>query len=139
MDKLRIQLEFLYLQIESLDEFALQNLKPNQREMQIRTIVSSGAIIMIRTVEDYVDYSPMEAFTTMINSMSNVLYPRMAASLNRCFEIKQQYKKYGEKVTQDMLSKLATKTVEDCYTALKTEVFDLPEKFMPFMQKGGMA
>lgn len=139
MNKLKIQLEFLYLQIESLDEFALQNLKPKQREMQIRTMVSSAAIIMIRTSDDTIDYSPMENCTGMINSMSNVMYPIFATSLNRCIEIKQAYKKYGEKLTIDRLSKLASETIDNCYKALHTEVFELPEKFLPVMAKGGKA
>lgn len=139
MNKLKTQLEFLYLQIESLDEFAFQNLKPKQREMQIRTMISSAAMIMIRTADDTVSYSSLEGATGLINAMNKVLYPRMAAALNRCYEIKKAVGKYGNKLTEDRLTKLVEQTVEECNKALQVEVFELPETFLPFMQKGAQA
>lgn len=139
MNKLKTQLEFLYLQIESLDEFAFQNLKPRQREMQIRTMISSASMIMIRTADDTVSYSSLEGATGLINAMNKVLYPRLAAALNRCYEIKKAVGKYGNKLTEDRLTKLVEETVEDCNKALQVEVFELPETFLPFMQKGAQA
>lgn len=139
MNKIKIQLEFLYLQIESLDEFAFQNMKPKQREMQIRMLVSNSAIIMIRTSDDVVSYAPMEQCTSLINAMSNVIYPRLATSLNRAYEIKTALNKYGQKLTEDRLAKLITETVEEVYKALQSEVFELPATFIPGLQKGGMA
>lgn len=139
MNKVKIQIEFLYLQIESLDEFAFQNLKPKQREMQIRTLISSAAVILIRTNDEVVSYANLERCMPLINAISAQLYPRLATAINRCYEIKKTVKKYGEKLTEDRLAKLVTETVDDCFKALDKEVFSKPESFLSVTGKGGTA
>ena len=139
MNKLRTQLQFLYLQIESLDDLSFQTMKPKYREMQIRTMVMSAAMIMVRTSSDEVSYANLEHCNVLIDEINKTIYPEFAQALNRAHEIKKQVGKYGEVLTQDRLSKLITKTVEATYRQL-IEVFASPEKFIPGVNgKGGMA
>ena len=139
MNKLKHQLEFLYLQIESIDELAFQQMKPKHREMQIRTMVMSAAMIIVRTSADEVSYGNIEHCNVLIDEINKTIFPNFAEAINRAYEIKKQVGKYGEVLTQDRLTKLITKTVDNTYTQL-LEVFALPEKFIPGVTgKGGMA
>jgi hypothetical protein len=139
MNKLKHQLEFLYLQIESIDELAFQAMKPKHREMQIRTMVMSAAMIIVRTSADEVSYANIEHCNVLIDEINKTIFPNYAAALNRAYEIKKQVGKYGEVLTQDRLTKLITETVDTTYSQL-LEVFASPEKFIPGVNgKGGMA
>jgi hypothetical protein len=139
MNKLKHQLQFLYLQIESIDELAFQAMKPKHREMQIRTMVMSAAMIIVRTSADEVSYANIEHCNVLIDEINKTIFPNYAAALNRAYEIKKQVGKYGEVLTQDRLTKLITETVDTTYSQL-LEVFASPEKFIPGVNgKGGMA
>jgi hypothetical protein len=139
MNKLKHQLEFLYLQIESIDELAFQAMKPKHREMQIRTMVMSAAMIIVRTSADEVSYANIEHCNVLIDEINKTIFQNYAAALNRAYEIKKQVGKYGEVLTQDRLTKLITETVDTTYSQL-LEVFASPEKFIPGVNgKGGMA
>lgn len=89
LDKVKLMLQFLFIQLEAIDESSLRFLPLRNRESQLRFMIVTSSMALVRCLDDYKhQYENTPEKTLLINEIVILLRNNLYEMLDQILSIK---------------------------------------------------